>query len=319
MTRLHLLSCQVQSLLDGIDSNEVRPRPVVGGLACFLQIVPRLVGGLVLGVLLLGGCDASVEPTVSSDQYRYSMYGILNPAQDTQWVRVEPLAEPTSAGAPEELDVTVTLKNVDTGQTWGLRDSLTEVFRDEFQHNFWTTAPITASTSYQLTVQNAEGETTSASTTTPAGPPSIDVRGSIALPCTSPRGANQFEVVVKEVEELAALRMEYYQSVLGPTEIFDFDHYDDVEETDNGYRAVVNYFQDLQSARRNPQRSCLADSAKVIAAAGGPDWPEWGRYSQATISQIARPDSFTNVDGGHGIVAGVYLDTTRVPIDRDAR
>lgn len=266
--------------------------------------------------ILISACDTSVQPTVPSDDYHYSIFGVLNPAQDTQWVRVEALGVPTSEGASPSLDATVTLQNMETGQTWTLQDSLMEVFRDEFQHNFWTRAPIAPSTSYQLTVHNGDGDTTRASTTTPARPPSIRVESPIRLPCVPPPEANRFEVTITEVEELAGLQVLYFQSVYGPTQIQDYDHYGTASQTDEGFSAFINYYRDLQSAQRTRARACLADSAKVVAAAGGPDWPEWARYHDATIAQLARPDSFSNVEGGHGTLAGVYLDTAQVPINR---
>lgn len=308
-----------RSLVRSGESGEERIRNVVLSLAHFAR-KPCILGGLFLGILLLVGCDASVQPFSSSDKYRYSIYGALNPAQDTQWVRVEPLQEPTSEGVSDEpLDATVTLENVDTGQTWVLRDSLTEVFRDELQHNFWTTAPIAPDTPYRVVVQNAEGETTSASTTTPVRPPSVEVKSALRLPCTPPQESNRFGIVLTEVDKLAALRMRYYQSPFGPTEVFEFDHFDAVTKGEARYEGSINYAEDLQSIRQTPGRSCLADSAKVIVASGGPDWPEFSRYSGATISELARPDSFTNVDGGHGTVAGVYTDTVGVRIERNAQ
>ena len=320
MSPLHFLLGDNRSPADRGGADEKHSLQAAGGETCASRIILCFVGGLALSTLLLGGCDTSVQPFISSDEYRYSVYGILDPAQDTQWVRVEPLEPPTSAGAAaESLDVTVTLERKATGQTWTLRDSLFEVFRDELQHNFWTTAPISPSTSYRLTVRNAEGESTTATTTTPERPPSLETVGSIRLPCSSPPESNQFGVILRKVDKLAALRMRYYQSVNGPPAVFEFDHYDDVSKMDDEYEATINYFQDLQSARRTPGRNCIADSAKAIVAAGGPDWPEWGRYSDATVPVLARPDSFSNVEGGHGTLAGVYTDTVGVRIDRDAQ
>jgi len=320
MSSVRFLLEDNRSLTRGGNDEGKSPRQAAGGETCVPKILLCFVGAVMLSTLLLGGCDTSVQPFVSSDEYRYSIYGILDPAQDTQWVRVEPLVTPTSSGVPDEsLDVTVTLESTATGQTWTLRDSLFEVFRDEFQHNFWTTAPISPGATYRLTVRNAEGESTSAATTTPQRPPSLETTGNIRLPCTSPPESNRFEVVLTEVDKLAALRMRYYQSLYGPPATFEFDHYDDVSKLDDGYGATINYFQDLQSARQTPARNCIADSAKVIVAAGGPDWPEWGRYRDATVPVLARPDTFTNVEGGLGTLAGVYTDTAEVRIDRGAQ
>lgn len=270
---------------------------------------------LLTTVVLVVGCDTSVQAIDPSAQYHYSMFGVLNPAQDTQWVRVEPLPEPTSAGAPAELNVTVTLRNEQTGQTWTLRDSLMEVFRDEFQHNFWTTAPITPSTSYRLTVTNDEGDSTWATTTTPAAPPSILVESTIQLPCLQTNAANVFELRLEDVEEVAALQIRYFQTFQGFNDTWDFDSYDDVAQVEGAYTARVNYLSDLETTNRTRDTRCIVDSAKVIAAAGGPDWPEWARYNDATVSVLARPDSFTNVQGGHGMVSGVFTDTAEVEVE----
>ncbi len=269
-----------------------------------------------LGTLLLtAGCDTSVEAIVPSEDKHYSMFGALNPAQDTQWVRVEPLAAPTSDGAPRTLDVTVTLRNQATGQSWTLRDSLMAVFRDELQHNFWTTAPIQPDTPYRITVRNAEGDSTWATTTTPALPPDILVESPLRIPCLQTDGANVFNVRLEDVEEMAALQIRYFQTFQGFNYTFDFDSYDDATQVEGGYNAEINYLSDLETTNRTQDRRCIVDSAKVIAASGGPDWPEWAQYNDASISEIARPDSFTNVEGGHGLVSGVYTDTAAVRIE----
>lgn len=273
-----------------------------------------LLAFLGTGVLVVG-CDSSVQAFDPSTERHYSVFGVINPAQDTQWVRVEPLPEPTSEGAPRELDATVTLENLETGQKRTLRDSLVEIFRNEFQHNFWTTTSIAPSTSYRLVVSNTDGDTTQATTTTPSAPPTINVLGDILLPCTQPPESNVVDLSIK-TDEVAALQMRYFQTFMGISQTFDFDSYDDVTKTEDGYMAQINYRDDLITTNRTRERVCIVDSARVIAFAGGPDWPEWARFNTATISQVARPDSFTNVQGGLGMFKGVYSDTAEVNIDR---
>jgi hypothetical protein len=250
----------------------------------------------------------------ASDQYHYSVFGILNPAQDTQWVRVEPLAPPTTEGAPRDLGATVTLQNQRTGQTWSLRDSVMEVFPGEPQHNFWTTAPIAPGTPYRLVVRDGDGDSTWATTTTPSSPPTTIVQGAIYLPCYPDIDeANTFEVRVRDLEQLAALRVRYFQAFEEPVS-YEFDWYEAVRGSGDEYVVQVNYLDDLRSTSRRIGEPCIADSGKVIAAAGGPDWPEGARYRGAPVSEVARPDSFTNVQGGLGRVAGVYTDTAFVPV-----
>lgn len=268
-------------------------------------------------LLVVMGCDPSVQALKPSDEHRYSVFGILNPVQDTQWIRVEPLPPLTSEGAPRTLDVTVTLENLTSGQNWALRDSVMEVFRGEPQHNFWTTAPVEPGAQYRLTVANEEGDTTEATTTTPTAPPDVLVKGAIYLPCVKRcPPANTFEVVAETGGNLAAMRVRYFQSFSYQnrekivTGIFDW--YDEVERRGRNYSVRVNYLEDLQTLNRTIGRLCNADSARVITAVGGPDWPAWAEYHGATISEVARPDTFTNVQGGHGMFSGVYTDTSFV-------
>jgi len=263
-------------------------------------------------VVLLVGCETSVQPFSESDQYHYSIFGILNPAQDTQWVRVEPISVPSSGGAPRAIDATVALEHVESGQTWTLRDSLMAVAPDERQHNFWTTAPIASGATYRLVVRNDDGDTTRATTTTPVEPPSVRVAGDILLPCSERcPDANTFEVRVRTGQALAGVKVRYFQTFQGVV-TGDYEWYDEVTRRESTYAVTVNYLDDLRSLNSTMQRTCIADSAKVITAVGGPNWPEWARYRDASVSTIARPDSFSNVQGGHGLLAGVYVDTALV-------
>jgi hypothetical protein len=263
-------------------------------------------------VALVVGCDTSVQPFVSSDQYHYSIFGILNPAEDTQWVRVEPISGPSRDGASRALDATVRLEHVESGQTWGLRDSVMEVVSGEPKHNFWTTAPIAAGATYRLVVWNEEGDTTQATTTTPDGPPPVQVEGDLLLPCSEQcPDANAFEVSLRTGQTLAGMKVRYFQTFQGVV-TGDYDWYDEVTRRERTYEVTVNYLEDLRSLNSTMQRTCIADSAKVITAVGGEDWPQWAHYHDASLSTLARPDSFSNVQGGHGMLAGVYTDTTLV-------
>jgi hypothetical protein len=301
---------RVESSSGSVESGTAGERPLVSGLR---RVRHELL--LALGVLLLMvGCDPSVQPFAPSDRYHYSVFGVLNPVEDTQWVRVEPISVPSHDGAPRTLDATVTLEHVESGQTWVLRDSVMEVVSGEPQHNFWTTAPIAAGSTYRLAVQNGEGDTTRATTTTPNAPPTTRVRDSLQLPCipSLPR-ANRFNVRVLDTENLAALQVRYYQT-FQKSVYYTFDWYDETTKNGERYEATIDYLDDLRTA--NPQRGkpCTADSAFVIAAAGGPDWPAWGEYSGASLTELTRPDSFSNVQGGHGTFLGVYSDTTKVEV-----
>jgi hypothetical protein len=256
----------------------------------FSVIDSQLVGAALVTILLMGGCDP--QPLdLAGDRDSYSMYGLLDPAQDTQWVRIESIPEPTTGGASAPLDVRVMLENLDTGQTWTLHDSLM-IVQTEPHHNFWTTAPIKPGTSYRLDVRNDGEIITWAETTTPARQPKI-------TPESRARGGT---VVVTDIDKLAALKMRYF-TPFGFVDVSYYDH-EFTRKTPDGYETFISVSDDLDSLNIRK-----LDSLKVIAAAGGPDWPEWKRYRDATIRDLAVPGSFSNVNGGKGIVGGIYRAT----------
>jgi hypothetical protein len=93
----------------------------------------------------LVGCDQSFEPLhLDHDRY-FSIYGVLDAAADTQWIRVMPVRDSafTAAGP---IDALVTLKNLATGRIVVLEDQPARytsadptVIEDLFAHNFRTT------------------------------------------------------------------------------------------------------------------------------------------------------------------------------------
>lgn len=104
------------------------------------------------------GCDESFSPVDPSD-FRFSIFGVLDAAADTQWIRISPL-RPVLVTTPDPLDAVVTLEEVASGRIVELRDS---VFRFSgnpdvgadgvFLHNFWTDEPIEPGASYRFRVQ----------------------------------------------------------------------------------------------------------------------------------------------------------------------
>jgi hypothetical protein len=124
--------------------------------------------GLLAVLLLVTGCENTIEPF--SERATYSIYGFLSLDRSRQFIRVRSLQDPLD-GDTGPLDVTVTLTNLDDGTSDVLKDSIV-VFRDAntrvVTHNFWTDLPIRPETEYRLTVEDPNGGTTTASTTTPA-------------------------------------------------------------------------------------------------------------------------------------------------------
>lgn len=280
-------------------------------------------------LLLMPGCDPSVNVLQPSDQYRYSLFGALNVAADTQVIRVDPIGTQTPVGVSEDLDAAVVLRNLKSGTEIRLRDSLTTVAAGTTRvYNFWTTHPIQPGTSYQVAVRRDSLDLTSATTTTPMQAPELTVGSSIKLPCdTRPRfqdgliAANSFEVVAHNSEHIAAAITHY--PLLYPQGEDTLrtwvarDNYDDVMNEGDRFSISVFYLPELRGLNPESSSTCpprsyfFRSAARMVVAAGGPRWPAW---RGASLNDLARPDQFSNVEGGHGFVGGVYTDTIDIPI-----
>lgn len=295
--------------------------------------VGQLLGAL-LAVLLLGGCDTSVTVLNPDPDYQFSLFGTLQVTADTQVVRVEPLGDSTQVGAPASLNARIVLKNLDAGTQVALRDSFGTVGNVAPVHNAWTPHTIEPGTTYRVEVQVDGQAVTTATTTTPAQAPRLRHAPATTrdrpfeLPCRfSARGtpvelANTFDLRVRGVDAVAAAEVRYPLS-RPPARRPWLDHYERVEEEpeENRFRVSVFYADDLLFLTRpdagGDMNQCPAPNqftaprAVVRVTAGGPDWPDW---QGASLNALARPDTFSNVTGGHGFVGGVYADTIHIPI-----
>ncbi|HZD03289.1 MAG TPA: hypothetical protein VE173_00175, partial [Longimicrobiales bacterium] len=111
-----------------------------------------------LAILLLA-CDQSFEPLAPGGQALTSVFGYLDAAADTQWIRVMPI-RPFKTTSPGSSDTDVTLEDLHSGRRITLRDSLVafstagpgSVSGTVFVHDFWTTEKIEAGATYRFSV-----------------------------------------------------------------------------------------------------------------------------------------------------------------------
>lgn len=276
-------------------------------------------------VLLAAGCDPSVTVLDPSEQYRYSLFGTLDVAADTQQIRVESLADPKPVGATPGFPGRVYLANLKTGDEVALRDSLHTIGDSLRVHNFWTTHPVRPSTEYRVSVR-VDGETvTSATTTTPDNSMSVAYGEALQLPCS--RG-DQFRLHFDDAEQVAAVQVSYPITLTrgsgADAPVYDSirARYGHLQETRDPLQVPVDYGSDLTALNDEkgfgprasgclPQDRFFHNYVWVTVADGGADWPDW---LATPLNELARPDSFSNVEGGHGFVGGIYSDTIQVPI-----
>ncbi len=281
----------------------------------------RIVCVVLLGILLLAGCDTTIDP-VRKDTY--SIYGYLSPGADTQFIRVKPLRTPLQAEANRVIDATVTLQDVEGGTTHALQDSVV-VFVDEgdrsITHNFWTDADIQPNTTYRLEVKEDGNVITSAETTTPTD----------AVPTVVPTEGNcltEFRVRFDESERIPILlrgefaydggyhRVPFGTEVANPSGGFPFLTF--VPETDllderipANDRITIPFGADLLPPR------CLeldSDTLRVQYVYASSNWHE-------IDVQPVEPGNFveyvqnTQVQGGQGFFGALTRGRISVAVD----
>ncbi len=126
-----------------------------------LTILPAL-----LLVLLWAGCEEDVV-LVSGTDHVYSLYGVLNPTADTQFVYVFPVEPSLEPGRPEPLDARVTSVERETGETVVWTDSLVQDAQGHFAHVYWRAGRVAYEHTYRLAVERSDGAESSAEVTVP--------------------------------------------------------------------------------------------------------------------------------------------------------
>src|SRR5690242_19115402 len=97
------------------------------------MISPRRGSATMLAAgLLLACCEKPFEPLAPGGTAVFSIYGHLDAAADTQWVRVMPVRE-SLVTEPIQIDAVVTLEELETGKTVVMSDSLSRYLSIELE------------------------------------------------------------------------------------------------------------------------------------------------------------------------------------------
>jgi len=267
----------------------------------------------VLGVILFVGsfliftsCD-NFEPLGQNDIYNFSIYGFLDVSADTQWVRVGTIREAID-DAPDPTGITVTLENLQTGETVELRDSL---FTTQDFLNYWTTTDIENEHTYRIKVEGTGGKSSHAVLTTPKALPAP-----LVLENTFPPFG--FSIYIDDVvEHVADIQSKWYVILNSETnpikKTFTFTYRTEMKHVEV-YNGAFTIFAPLEDEENYIERNIGVNEYRVahrqfFVAAAGPEWDE-------NISSIDDLEYFinstaSNVSNGLGYVIGI--DSKWVP------
>lgn len=258
-------------------------------------------------LLLLGGltgCAEAVDPFIDADRY-FTVYGYLDTAGDTQYVRVIPLRHAIGA-SDDEIDAVVSSTASETGERLVWRDSLVELSDGSYGHVFYAPFRPIPDRTYRLQIERSDGVTTSAETTIPPA-----TRVEVLNPTVM--GAVVDQRVQWEDLDFPPFRVEvwYRFANLRPDQPFveAVVTYEDVGQinSESEWEVLVRLSRDR--ARVTQLLGVSEDAGLTLLGVGmrlavsDEQWrPPGGVFDREILVQ---PGTFSNVENGFGFFGGV--------------
>ena len=251
--------------------------------------------------ILAVSCDQTFEPLQENDKYHFSIYGTLNAAADTQWVRIG-VPRGNINETPDPTGITVTLEDVETGQKAVMQDSL---FVSKDLLNYWTTMPLENEHTYQIHAKRDDGKASVVTVTMPMELPTpLVINNNVP-----PLGFNIY--INNSVEHIADLQTKWYVLLSPQTErikrTYTFTYRNSVIRVPTyggAWYAFANTTEEKEYISRiNPNIEIEVLHRQFFVASGGPEWDE-------DIPSIDDLEYFldgtaSNVENGLGYVVGI--------------
>lgn len=250
--------------------------------------------------ILVASCDQTFEPLQENDKYHFSIYGTLDAAADTQWVRIG-VPRGNINEIPDPTGITVTLEDVETGQKAVMKDSL---FDSGDLLNYWTTMSLENEHSYRIHAERDDGKSSVVTVTIPKEiPVPLVINNDVP-----PFGYNIY--IDGSVEHIADLQSKWYVLLSPQTErikrVYTFTHRNSIIQVPTyggAWYAFANTTEAREHITKNTNGEFTVLHQQFFVAAGGPGWID-------DISSIDDLEYFldgtaSNVENGLGYVVGI--------------
>jgi len=274
---------------------------------------------LLLGLtaLLLMGCEEDVAGP-DPFQYPYSMWGVLNPFADTQFVRVFPIETSLEPGLPEPLDAQFVSTDLGTGTQHTWRDSVIVDTLGMVGHVFY--APFRPEWEHQYRVEITRGDGASSSA-------EVEIPKQTTLVLDAPdttRGVILPASIQGDASNLLQSKADIYvRYIVGftpppfPQPIYEYYHHiipydDDLRRTADGWELSIDlersYFPVLGEVSKNENFivdegiTLLFVEFRVVVA--NEAWMPPGGVFDPNV--LVQPGVLSNVENGFGFVGGGY-------------
>ena len=269
---------------------------------------------LALGsVLLLASCREDVTAVVGTDR-PFSLYGVLNPEQDTQWVRVFEIREQLQPLSPAPLDARVTSTNLATGQTRTWQDSTLHFENGTYGHVYWAPFQAAYEQAYRLEVHRSDKEESRAQARVPSRVTSI--LGDPRLVTTGEDAGVLLPMLLKgTVSRLYRPEAEYlvrYGNFGTDVTTVSLSYRGEPEQTNEGWLFTANLSEDYRdillrlSSRDLYDNTCGIKLLRVSLHVRivNEEWALPGFITNP--NEVVQPGVFSNVENGFGFLGAGY-------------
>ena len=120
-----------------------------------------------MALLGLSACEEDVVAVTGTD-VPYSIYGVLSPQLDSQWVRVFPVEERLVPATPESLDAQVVSIDRTTGEQHVWQDSVIVDFADQYAHVYYAPFQARFGHTYEIAAIRSDGAESTVEVTVPS-------------------------------------------------------------------------------------------------------------------------------------------------------
>ena len=273
-----------------------------------------VVLGLLVAALGVAGCEEDVV-TVLGTGYPFSLYGVISPQLDSQWVRVYPIEERLEPERRERLDAAFVSRDMETGEEHRWRDSVIIDAFGQLAHVFWAPFQAAYDRTYHLRVTRSDGAETSV---TVAVPPEseIEIQDADLRPISV-----VIPVLIRgEVERVLQVEVEYsvgYRPAGNANPESDgviINYPDQPYRTSEGWIIPVNLDRDFDAVRDSLQRrierpvdrdfGIVLNLLTLRLIVANEEWnPPGGVFDRDVLVQ---PGTLSNVTNGFGFVGAGY-------------
>lgn len=256
--------------------------------------------------LLLTACNETFAPLQDNSHSPFSMYGFIDASADTQWVRVIPIRE--QVNAPAEIpDMDISIKNVETGESIEMQDSLFQ-FRQEFNVvNSWTRANIQPEQTYRVIGKLPTGLTSQVTITTPKDfpmPNTDDFQGGCS-------GSLRMSGIDQLADVKSVWKIRFYFSGIVDERVIAIPYRRQVLDLREGdYSVYINYGKELSiitDQTLSTPDSLDVLSRKIFVASAGPEWND--EITSLEQLEYSLPIIHSNVENGVGYMIGIVSKT----------